>query len=106
MLSGDDRPDGLFGQCETIAEIIVVTNHLLGLDGVEQLLAKADLTREALLRASREIEIVGLGPLAKLIRQHARKARRESLTFDKRWPLETRGEATLANVRARGWYRI
>src|SRR6516225_1743892 len=106
MFSGNDRPSGPFGQCETVSEIVIVTSQLIGLDGVEQLLAKADLTREALRRASSEIERVGLKELAQIIRKHARKAKREPLTFDKRWPPETRGRQTLANLRARGWYRL
>jgi hypothetical protein len=78
---------GLFGPCETLSEIIVCVNHILGLDAVEQLLVqgKADLTKESLRKASREIEIVGLTELAKVVRGHIKKVRRGPPTFASRW---------------------
>jgi hypothetical protein len=89
MFSRDDngRDSGLFANCETVSEIIVIVNHLLGLDGVETLLMKAipDVTREGLRQAADEIGRVGLKELAKLTRRYARKAKPAPLTFKTRW---------------------
>ena len=99
MFSGDDKPSDPFGQCETIAEILVVINHLFGLAGVEKLLTEAPGSRESLREAAEEIGRVGLQELAQITRRHARKAKPEKPTFDRRWQTDLRREAGRRGVR-------
>ena len=66
---------GPFYDCKTLAETLVLTNALIGIDAVEELLRDGDCSRESLVEAADEIDRVGLVDLAKLIRRRARKAR-------------------------------
>jgi hypothetical protein len=75
----------VFAECASLAELIVAVNKLLGFEAVDKLLAQADMPREALRQAASEIGRVGLRDLAKLIRQHARKAKPAPMNFKKRW---------------------
>jgi hypothetical protein len=93
-----------FEPCETLAELFVLTHHLIGIDGVEKLLTEAKPTKESLREAADEIARVGMVELARVVRLHARRAKPGPPTFDQRWP-PPRGQKTLANMRARG-YRI
>ena len=84
FLLEDDRsnadPDSIaLAQCETVCEVIVVTHHWLGLEGVDKLLDRVVpiSTREQLRGEADELARVGLTPLAQLIRRRARKARSE-----------------------------
>ncbi|WP_079602744.1 hypothetical protein [Bradyrhizobium erythrophlei] len=84
FLLEDDRsnadPDSIaLAQCETVCEVIVVTHHWLGLEGVDKLLDRVlpISTREQLRGEADELARVGLTPLAQLIRRRARKARSE-----------------------------
>jgi hypothetical protein len=90
---GEIAPDrwqevGPFAVCETMSECLVAVRAVLGMEGVEQLLAQADLTRESLRNAAGELKLVGLNDLAALVRQHARKAKPAPMNFKKRWRLK------------------
>jgi hypothetical protein len=74
----DAGPDSVaFAQCESVCEVIVVAHYLLGLEGVDKLLDQIlpISSREQLRAEADELARVGLEPLAKLLRRHARRAR-------------------------------
>ena len=79
---------GIFSVCETLAELFLTLERQLGLDAVEKLLIKirGDATREMLRTAADQLGLVGLKPLAALVRKHARKAKPARLNFKTRWP--------------------
>jgi hypothetical protein len=79
------RELGPFYECDTIAETLVLTNALLGIDVVGELLCNVHCGRESLLAAADEIERVGLVDLARLIRRHAGKAKPLRPTTTGRW---------------------
>ena len=76
---------GAFDRCETVAEVIVLTNHMLGLDGVQKVLDQVGFTKESLIKAEREIARVGMTELAKTVKAAARRAKRGPPTFKSRW---------------------
>jgi hypothetical protein len=80
--------DSLFDRCQTLSEILVCTNKLLGLPGVQELLnqATSDLTKESLRKVSAEIDRVGMRELAAVVRGHVRKVKPGPMTFTKLWP--------------------
>jgi len=69
------RECGPFHACQTIAELLVLVNAMIGIDAVDRLLGEIGYWREPLVEAADEIERVGLADLGKLIRRHARKAK-------------------------------
>ena len=69
----DDR--GVFAACESLAEILVVLQTLVGIEAVDQLLADSDDTGETLREAADKFAAIGLKPLAQLVRKHARRAK-------------------------------
>jgi hypothetical protein len=72
---------GPFTLCETFSEVIVAVHRLIGLDGVEDLLAKVENSREELREAADELALVGLKPVAAVLRRHACRAKRDGSAF-------------------------
>jgi hypothetical protein len=97
--------EGIFAQCESISEILVISYSLMGIDFVEQFLDQMPgLTKQDFRKAARDFDRVGMVELAQIVRSHARKAKNAPLTFDEKWPPERRrGENTVARMRERGY---
>jgi|tagenome__1003787_1003787.scaffolds.fasta_scaffold20081380_1 hypothetical protein len=66
------NPDtGPFAICETYSEVLVALFRLDGLQAVDQMLAQADLPKQALQKAAREVKRVGMTELSDAITAHA-----------------------------------
>jgi len=78
---------GEFASFRSIAAVLAYLASKEGLDGVRKVLMQADLRREPLIEAAGTLAALGLVDLAKLIRQHARKAKPtpiDELPFERR----------------------
>jgi hypothetical protein len=86
---------GPFAACQTVTEVFVALNAIVGLEAVEHLLVETRMSREELRRVAADVRRVGLADLAALMSRYARKAKPGRLTFRKRWRIEQRNSGEL-----------